>query len=261
MTISFDCLHQIADEAAQIAMHYFNSRTISVSEKLDHSPVTQADIEIESMVRNAVRMIDSRIGILGEEFGESGDSSVRLIVDPIDGTRNFVRGIPFFATLLAVESDGDIISGLVNAPFSEERWWGMRHEVHGFARYRSRWGESELGVSHIDNLARSQLFHGSLYGCESQSTPRTLFDLASKTDRQRGVGDYYMHMLVAAGAGEIGVDFGLKPWDKAPLKAIVEGAGGRVTDVDGGFTLTSGSIISTNGKVHDRVLEIIGAPK
>lgn len=258
MTIDFDGLHDIATEADRIAMHYFSRRTLKIESKIDHSPVTQADLEIETMVRDTVRKRWPDIGVFGEEFGdESIKSEVRLIVDPIDGTRNFIRGVPFFATLLAVENKGEIQSGLVSAPYSGERWWGNCGLGTQFAMYRSRWDTHSLHVSTIDQLDASQAFHGSLFGCEAALTPDAVLALLSRTSRQRGVGDYYLHMLVASGAGEFGIDFGLKPWDKASLKAIVEGAGGRVTDRDGGFSLNSDSIVSSNGRFHDEILGIL----
>ncbi len=258
MPINFDGLHEIATEADRIAMHYFMRRNLKVESKVDHSPVTQADLEIEKMVRQAVKDRWPNVGVFGEEFGDESDAAVtRLIVDPIDGTRNFIRGVPFFATLLAVEHHGEIIKGLISAAYSAERWWGARGSNVHMALYRSRWDEHQIHVSGIARIDEAQAFHGSLFGCEATLTPETVIDLLSKTVRQRGVGDYYLHMLVASGAGELGIDFGLKPWDKAALKAIVEGAGGRVTDLDGGFSLNSDSIVSSNGLFHDEILGIL----
>jgi histidinol-phosphatase len=216
-------------------------------------------LEIEQFIRKFACSTLPGIGVLGEEFGEDeGTTGTRLIIDPIDGTRNFVRGLPFFGTLLGVEVNGEITMGMVSAPYFGERWWGGCGETKG-AWYRNTFSERALSVSNIEDLADSQIFHGSLYGCEAAQTPMTLQSLLSKTNRQRGVGDYYLHMLVASGAGEIGVDFGLKPWDKAPLKAIVEGAGGSVTNMDGSFTLEHHSIVSSNGRVHAAILDILNS--
>lgn len=258
MAINIDGLHDIAAEADRIAMHYFLRRTLKVESKADHSPVTQADLEIERMVRQTVKDRWPEVGVFGEEFGEESSVAVtRLIVDPIDGTRNFIRGIPFFATLLAVETHGEVGMGLISAAYTGERWWGTRGNGNHSAMYRSRWDEHLINVSTIEQLDAAQAFHGSLYGCEAALIPKTVSTLLAKTNRQRGVGDYYLHMLVASGAGEFGVDFGLKPWDKAALKAIVEGAGGRVTDLDGGFSLNADSIVSSNGLFHDEILGIL----
>lgn len=254
----FNDLHDIANEADKIALHYYFKRNLSVKSKSDLSPVTQADTEIETMIRNAVHSRWPEMGILGEEFGtESGNGRVRLIVDPIDGTRNFIRGLPFFATLLAIEIDGDVVAGVVSAPASGERWWARRG-ISSFCHYRSHIGIDEaIQVSSVSMIEDSQMFHGSLYGSEAVTTPSSINHLLSKTTRQRGVGDYYLHMLVASGAGELGVDFGLKAWDKAALKAIVEGAGGVVTDLNGQFSLDTGEIISSNGLFHAQILDIL----
>ena len=261
MPIDFEGLHEIATEADRIAMHYFSRRTLKIENKQDQSPVTQADLEIETMIRDQVHTRWPGIGILGEEFGdEKSTVSTRIIVDPIDGTRNFIRGVPFFATLLAVETDGEIVMGMVSAPYHRERWWG-RCGIDPNAMYRNPSGEQLIHVSDISKIEDAQVFHGSLYGCEALLTPSTLETLLSKTNRQRGVGDYYLHMLVASGAGEFGVDFGLKPWDKAALKAIVEGAGGMVTDATGGFSIHTDSIVSSNGQFHRDILEILNPSK
>lgn len=256
----FSIFHELADEADRIARHYYVRRQIKVDSKRDATPVTQADLEIEQMIRSQVVKLWPNIGILGEEFGDASiESGMRLIVDPIDGTRNFIRGIPFFATLLAVEVDGEVVAGMVSSAATGERWWARRRE-NPFCNYRSaQVPECAVCVSTIHQIEKSQAFHGSLFGCEANVTPASLVTLLSRTDRQRGVGDYYLHMLVASGAGEFGVDFGLKPWDKAALVAIVEGAGGRVSDVDGPFSLNSHSIVSSNGRFHNEILDILAS--
>jgi histidinol-phosphatase len=179
---------------------------------------------------------------------EPSKGRLRVIIDPIDGTRNFVRGIPFIATLLAIELDGKIIAGLVSNPIQREQWGA---ELGAGATYNG----SPIRVSSVVDLASSQAFHGSLYGSEAEGLPRDkVLEILSQTHRQRAMGDFYGHMLVASGAGEFSLDFGLKPWDIAPLKIIVEEAGGRVSNFDGRFSLDGGSLVCSNGVLHRAVL-------
>ncbi|NBV41750.1 histidinol phosphate phosphatase [bacterium] len=258
--IDINALHDICDEADRIARHYFRNAHLQVDQKSDASPVSEADLAIEKMIRNYMAEQFPQIGIWGEEFGDQSQSSrVRLIVDPIDGTRNFVRGIPVFATLLGVEVNGEIELGMVSAPVFSERWWGRVSREGRAAFYRENGVERAIRVSDGLNLAESQVFHGSLFGNEATATPPGLLNLLAASARQRGFGDYYIHMLVAMGAGEASVDFGLKAWDKAALKAIVEGAGGTVTDADGAFHLDTSSLVCTNGKVHSEVVRFFGS--
>ena len=187
-------------------------------------------------------------GIKKIASAEPRQGRLRIIIDPIDGTRNFIRGIPLFATLLAIECDGEIIAGLVSNPIQREQWGA---ELGAGATYNG----SPIHVSSVADLAASQVFHGSLYGSEAEGLPREkVLGVLSQTHRQRGMGDFYGHMLVASGAGEFSLDFGLKPWDLAPLKIIVEEAGGKVTNRDGGFSLTNGSLVCSNGVLHRDVL-------
>ncbi len=255
MPLSMEALHEVANEADRIARHFYGLRALDIQSKSDNSPVTAADLAIEKMIRDWVAGVDASIGVLGEEFGgNTACNSIRLIVDPIDGTRNFIRGIPFFATLLAVEINGEIRSGLVSSPVYKERWWG---ETSSGAFHQLNGNIQAMRVSTISELNEGQCFHGSLYGNEAKLTPRSLGRVLGATARQRGFGDYYLHMLVASGAGECGIDFGLKPWDKAPLKAIVEAAGGVVTNATGPFTIDDHSIVSTNGLVHPMVMALL----
>jgi len=274
MTTSYlALLKEALRETDEIARYYYTKRDFVVSQKADMSPVTIADQEIEQTLTKFFRerLPDARI--LGEEYGESGihpsttlrdpgepfetitpysaepsKGRLRVIIDPIDGTRNFVRGIPFIATLLAIELDGKIIAGLVSNPIQREQWAA---ELGAGATYNG----SPIRVSSVASLAAAQAFHGSLYGSEAEGLPRDkILKILSQTHRQRAMGDFYGHMLVASGAGEFSLDFGLKPWDIAPLKIIVEEAGGRVTNFDGGFSLEGGSLLCSNGVLHDRVL-------
>lgn len=242
----------LADEADLISSHYFRQRDLSVQSKADFSPVSEADLEIETKIRQFCETSFPDLGIVGEEFGGRCDASrVQLIVDPIDATRNFVRGLPFFATLLALSVGGEIVASVVSAPVLQSRWVASL----GAGSLLNR---DPIYVSKINMLATSQCFHGSLFGNEAGTLPiEPVLKLLSSTSRQRGVGDFYGHMLVAMGCGEFCVDFGLKPWDIAALKLIVEEAGGKATNSDGGFSLEKDSLICSNGLVHSQVLDFL----
>ena len=178
-------LAEIADRADEIALRYFLASDLRVDEKPDHTPVSEADLAIEEAARRLVAERRPDLGIYGEEQGETpGAGEARLLIDPIDATRNFVRGIPIFATLLAIESEGEVQAGLVSAPALGTRW--------SAARGHGAWqGERRLRVSGVSELARAQLFHGSLYGSEGTGHGERIAALAATTSRQRGFGDFF----------------------------------------------------------------------
>jgi histidinol-phosphatase len=243
-------LMEIADRADEIALRFFQRDGLRVEEKPDLSPVTEADQAIEESVRALVRQRHPEIAVLGEEQGaSSGLTSVRLIVDPIDGTRNFVRGIPVFATLLAIEESGVIVTGLVSAPALRTRW----HAARGFGAYS---GTRRLQVSGIRDINHALVFHGSL-GKGETAVPTGIRQLLGRAERTRGFGDFYQHVLVAQGSGELAVDDGLKPWDMAALLVLVEEAGGQATNFDGDRRLEGGSLITSNGLLHQAALSAL----
>ena len=242
-------MDELGTRADAIALRYFGARDLRVDEKFDHSPVTQADREIEGVTRGLARERHPELGILGEEEGESTAGRAeagRLIIDPIDGTRNFVRGIPIFATLLAVEVSGEVVAGLVSAPALRMRWHAMR----GGGAFRDG---RPIRVSRVGALNQALLFHTNLGRGEPPPPPR-FFDLARRVDRTRGFGDFYQHVLVAEGAGEVALDPDTRPWDVAPLQLIVEEAGGRATTLQGERSIYGGSFVTSNGVVHEAVL-------
>lgn len=241
-------LHAIADAGDAIALEHFGRHDLRVETKADDSPVTVADRAIEDAARRLVRARHPDLGVLGEEEGDTtGARTTRLIIDPIDGTRNYVRGIPVFATLLAIEQDGDVVAGLVSAPALGSRW----HATRGGGAFC---GERRLHVSQTTKLGGATMFHGSIGGSSEVGPPPGLFDLAARAQRTRGFGDFYQHVLVAAGAGDIAVDPKVKPWDIGPLLLLVEEAGGRATSLGGERTLYGGSLVTSNGRLHEIVL-------
>ncbi len=250
-------LEEMADEADALALRYFRSRALRIDEKPDHTLVTEADRAIEAMVRDAIRQRCPELGVFGEEEGEgegeAGGRGDRLIVDPIDATANFVRGIPVFASLLAIEVAGDVVAGVVSAPALQSRWRAAR----GGGAYS---GSRRIGVSRVATLADAQLFHGNLGGRSEADPPRAASELMRRVQRTRGFGDFYQHTLVAEGAGEVALDPAVEPWDVAPIVILVEEAGGRATSLSGERTIYGRSLVSSNGLLHDECLRILAGP-
>jgi histidinol-phosphatase len=250
-------LKKLANASDTIALKYFNKVDLKVDYKNDNSPVSEADKEIEAVVRELIGKSHPDLGIYGEEYGEDALTELRLIIDPIDGTRNFVRGVPIFATLLAIEEKGKIIAGLVSAPALKTRWWAEQNQGAHMENKITKI-KKPIFVSQINTLSHAQLFHASLSGNEIRDTSKeTLLKVVSHTERQRGFGDFYQHVLVAQGSGEAAYDPHVKPWDIAPLKIILEEAGGKLTSFNGKDSIYEGNCITTNGLVHDELLEII----
>ena len=244
-------LGEIADRADEIALRFFCSADLHVEEKADRSLVTAADLEVETAARKLLAERRPELGVLGEEQGvREGSSGSRLVIDPIDATYNFARGIPVFATLLAIETDGEVVAGVVSAPALHTRW----HAARGAGAWQ---GERRLRVSGVRELRHAQLFHGSLGGYEGVFTPKSLVGLALATHRQRGFGDFWQHCLVAAGTGEIALDPIVHPWDIAALQVVVEEAGGRATALSGQRSIYAGSLLTSNGHLHEQALAFL----
>ena len=245
-------LERIADQADDIALRLFRSVTLRVETKPDRSPVSEADRAIESMARAYALEHQPGLGIVGEEEGEtvsSGDA--RLIIDPIDATQNFVRGIPIFATLLAIEDGGDVVAGVVSAPALRARWTAGRGLGASSAGRRLR-------VSNVSALSEAHLLHAGLGGSTETHPPTGIRDLLDRAARSRGFGDFYQHMLVAEGAGDVAIDPGVHPWDVAAIQVIVEEAGGKATTLGGARDVYGGSLVTTNGLLHAEVLDLLG---
>ncbi len=246
-------LVELADRADALSLARFRARDLVVDEKPDTSLVTEADLAVEEALREAVRRRHPELGVFGEEHGESeGRSDTRLIVDPIDATANFARGIPIYATLLAIEARGEVVAGLVSAPALGTRWSAAR----GAGCVRD--GEP-VRVSKVEQLTTAQAFHGSFGGSEAPELPAGITQLVQRTRRDRGFGDFWQHVLVAEGAGEVAIDPVVSPWDIAPLLVIVEEAGGRATSLSGERSIYAGSLVSTNSVLHDQVLNMLAS--
>jgi histidinol-phosphatase len=242
-----------AKAAGEVILSYFRS-DLQVDLKADQSPVTAADRTAEQIIVDRLRRQFPEYGFLGEEFGaQQGQTDTRWIIDPIDGTQNFIRGIPYFATLLALEEAGEITLGVVYAPAEQTLFYAARGEG-AFSNDRER-----LAVSPIASLSQAMLVHGGLDILRRGGYWDGLTRLVDATARQRGFGDYFAHTFVCRGQAEVMVEADVKPWDLAPLKIIVEEAGGRFTDFTGTPTIYGGTAVTSNGHVHEAVLDLLGA--
>jgi histidinol-phosphatase len=249
-------LTAIAEEADAIAMRYFRADELRIDRKGDGTAVTQADRAVEEMARATVAASGLPLDVLGEEMG-GGDSNAastsgraRMIIDPIDGTEEFSRGIPTFGTLMGIEHNGEIVAGMASASALGARWWAYRGE----GAYRNG---KRIHVSNVDTLAKAMIFTTGTGPKKDPAMRAKLRLLADTAKSGRAIGGFWQHMLVAEGAIEVAVDLTSQAWDLAPLGIIVEEAGGRSTSVSGERTIYSGELVSTNGKLHDKVLKIL----
>jgi histidinol-phosphatase len=241
-----------AKAAGEVILSYFRS-DLEVETKADQSPVTAADRAGEQTIVERLQRQFPDYGFLGEEFGaQHGRADVRWIIDPIDGTQNFIRGIPYFATLLALEEAGEITLGVVYAPAEQTLFYAAQGEG-AFTNDQER-----LTVSSITRLSQAMLLHGGLDVLRRGGYWDGLTRLVDATARQRGFGDYFAHTFVFRGQAEVMVEADVKPWDLAPLKIIVEEAGGRFSDFTGTPTIYGGTAVVSNRHVHEAVLDLLG---
>ena len=251
---------QLTDVADAITLGRFRAEDLIVETKPDLTPVSEADRAVEQALRERLADARPRDQVLGEEFG--GDRTAapgarRWIVDPIDGTKSYVRGIPAWATLLALEQDGELLVGVVSAPALGRRWWASRGGG-AFARDALSGAPRRLRVSAVRDLGDAHLCFGGLEEWRQHGRLEALLELSARCWRTRGYGDFWSYMLLAEGALEIGLDPEVSLWDVAAPMIVVQEAGGRFTDFVGTATPGGGSAIATNGLVHDEVLAIIG---
>jgi histidinol-phosphatase len=239
---------ELADASDAITLKHFQSATLAVRTKLDKSPVSEADEAVERMIRERLAGVRPDDSIVGEEFGTTGSGPRRWIIDPIDGTKNYVRGIPVYATLIGVEENGRLSAGVVSAPALGRRWWASQGEG-AFCNGK------QMHVSQFDKLEDSHLTYDSVTDFDQHGGTVRFLTLLRRCVRARGFGDFWAHMLVAEGAVEIALEPAVAPWDMAAVQIIVEEAGGRFTDMRGNARYDGGSALSTNGLVHDAVLE------
>ncbi|MGH3133393.1 MAG: inositol monophosphatase family protein [Gaiellaceae bacterium] len=229
---------ELADLADAISLPQFH-RGVAFETKPDLTPVTEVDRAVEAELRTRLAAERPKDAVLGEEHGTTGAGSRRWIVDPIDGTRNYARGIPVWATLVAIEAAGVVELGVASAPALGRRWWAERGKG-AFA------GGDRIAVSSVARIEDAVL---------SFAFENEVPELARRVWHTRGFGDFWAHMLVAEGAVDAAVDArGVREWDLAAVKVIVEEAGGRFSDFSGESRIDGGSAITSNGLLHDAVL-------
>ena len=241
----------LADAADRISMDLFADAGLEIRHKADRTLVTAADTAIERMVRERLADAYPEDRIMGEEEGGTFEGAGRVwIVDPIDGTANFARAIPVWATLIALQVDGEPVVGVASSPALGERYAAARGEGATMNGKRIR-------VSEVADLSEAQFHHSQLDALLSGPARDATFALLGATVRERGFGDYWGHLLVARGAAEVCLEPKLAIWDFAALVPIVEEAGGRITDLTGGRPRHGGPVLTTNAALHNEVLALL----
>jgi histidinol-phosphatase len=236
--------HELADAADAITLARFRAADLQVDTKPDLTPVSEADRAAEEAVRGLVARRRSGEGVYGEELGDDG-GAVRWIVDPIDGTKNYVRGLPVWGTLLALERDGRVEVGLVSAPALGRRWWA--------ARGNGAWAEGQRCL--VSRVARIE--DAVVSTTSPRAMPAGWNILAARAWADRGFGDFWQHCLVAEGALDAATDEALQLWDYAAVRLIVEEAGGRCTTFTGDPPAAGESFLATNSVLHDAIVELL----
>jgi histidinol-phosphatase len=238
--------NELADEAGRIGLSFFRG-SFDVRTKVDKTPVTEADLAIEAMVRTAVHERFPDDAVLGEEGGAEGGGSRRWIVDPIDGTKNFADGIQVWATLIALAVDDRPVLGVVNAAALGERYDAVRGRG-------ARMNGEPIEVSRADRIGRACVLHAGLADWLDGEYGLPLLDLIREARRNRAFGDFWGHMLVARGSADVCFEPELATWDWAAVEVVVEEAGGRMTQFDGSPLAHGGSVLTSNGVLHEELL-------
>jgi len=247
----------LADMAHVIALQRYRSLDLSVETKPDRTPVTDADRAVEQALRAAIREERPSDTVYGEEFGGELQSGRQWIIDPIDATANFLRGVPVWGTLIALAVDGDPVVGVVSAPALDRRWWAARGDgawvAEGAARPR------RLTVSKVQSLADASLSYNDLQYWRKAGRTEQLLALADSVWRTRAYGDFWPYMMLAEGAVDIVGEFGPAIYDLAALVPIVEEAGGRLTSITGERDFTAGTVLASNGRLHPDTVAALGS--
>ena len=234
-----------------VALGHFR-RGIEVGLKADRSPVTVADHEAEAAIVETLRRAFPDHGVLGEESGSRGSAERRFIVDPIDGTRNFVRGIPVWAVMLGLEERGAITAGVI--------WEPVRGNLYLARRGQGAFLNGErIRVSRVAALGEAMLVHATLNALRRDGLWDGFVRLVDATARQRGFGDYLCYTTIAEGKAEVALATNVKAWDLAAAKILLEEAGGRLTDVRGEDSITRGTALASNGFLHEAALRLLAA--
>jgi histidinol-phosphatase len=247
----------LAGQADLVSLDRFQALDLVVSTKPDRTPVTDADQSVERVIRAGIEASRPGDSILGEEYGLVGDSPRQWIIDPIDGTANFLRGVPIWGTLIALAIDRAPVVGVVSAPALGRRWWAAA----GSGAFVSAQGGAvrRLRVSSVAEYADASISYNSLQGWDGAGRLDTVIELSRRAWRSRAIGDMWSYMLLAEGALDVVAEFDLQPYDLAALIPIIHEAGGRFTSTDGREGPWHGSALATNGLLHDSVLTIMNA--
>lgn len=245
----------LAGDADLISLDRYRAVDLVVTTKPDRTPVTDADQAVERSIRAGIAAARPNDGILGEEYGQEGDAQRQWIIDPIDGTANFLRGVPIWGTLISLAVDGVPVVGVVSSPALGKRWWAAIG--HG------AWGQAEgeeprkLAVSAVSELADASLSYNSLPGWDDAGYLDEAIGLTRAVWRSRAIGEMWSYMLLAEGALDIVGEFDLQPYDMAALIPIIQEAGGRFTSISGQDGPWHGTALATNGFLHDAALDLV----
>lgn len=242
------------DAADEVALHHFR-RDLEIMAKPDRSFVTVADQAIERLIRERIHARFPDHGLVGEEYGEeAGTGSMRWYIDPIDGTHNYIRGVPLFGTLLALEVEGEIQIGVLSAPALRERWYASRGGGSWAVGAAGSEGPRRIRVSRVAALEDAQILYGSAAELDASGKVPGFRSLLQSVWRERGFGDFWGYALLAEGAAEAMVEVDAKTWDLAAPLVLIEEAGGRLTDFSGNRRIDGLEMVASNGLLHDEVL-------
>ncbi len=247
MGADLDFALALADVADGVTMRHFRSPELVVETKADLTPVSLADRATEVALREEIARERPGEAVVGEEFGVEGEAPARWILDPIDGTKHYVRGIPLWATLIALEREGAVTVGVASAPALGGRWWAER----GGGAFANG---DPIHVSTVGTMEEASFSHASVRSLYARGHEAAVRSLGDRAWMERGYGDFWQHVLVAEGRLDFALDPVVSLWDLAAVQLIVEEAGGRFTDFDGVSRPDGGSGISSNGLQHDEVL-------
>jgi histidinol-phosphatase len=249
--------HVLADDADSLSTSRFKAQDLHVVNKPDLTPVTDADKSVEEGIRRTLSRARPRDAVLGEEQGSTGHSQRRWVVDPIDGTKNYVRGVPVWATLIALMIDEEVVVGVVSAPKLNRRWWASKNG--GAWTGRSLLNAGPCHVSDISRLDDASLSYSSLSGWEERDRLKDFMALSRRCWRTRAYGDFWSYMLVAEGAVDLAAEPELAIYDMAALDVIVREAGGMFTSLDGTPGPFGGNALASNGRLHEQILAFLGS--
>jgi len=248
--------HVLADAADDITTKRFRALDLRVETKPDLTPVSDADQATEDSLRNILRRSRPRDAVLGEESGQTGSGRRRWVLDPIDATKNYVRGVPVWATLIGLMDGDEVVTGVVTAPALGRRWWAAAGG--GAWTGRSLTKASRLQVSQVTKLSDASFSFSGIGGWAAAGKLDGFLTLSQSVWRTRGFGDFWSHMMVAEGAVDISAEPEVSLWDLAALQVIVQEAGGRFTSLAGVATPDGGSVLCSNGHLHEEALALLG---